>query len=471
MKRDTQQLYEDVKNALRSGEPAALSQVLSDAHPGDIAEVYDLLDDKDRSRLFFELPSQTAAEVVVLLDEAERDVAIEEMDRDGLVALIAEMEPDDATDVLGQLPEEKRKDVLEHVAPEQAQQIEELLTYKEDTAGGIMTKRLVALPADATVRQAIEEIRTSFPDEDLHNIYVVDGDRRLANVVPLRRLVLNEKGVRLGTIGDPDPVAVHVRDDQEEVIHVMSKYDLAAVPVIDDDGRLLGRITHDDVMDAYEQEADEDIYHMAGLAVAETEKASIARAAGLRLSWLVPCLASMAITATVMMAAQHWFEELAVYAALIIFVPMIAAIGGNCGIQISTVIVRGMATGDLAESRFHTALMREGRIALIMAPLCGVAAWLVGRFGLPVMQRLSHSAAGTIAGQAAPGADVARIAFAVGAGMTCAILIAASLGLVLPFLFRRVGVDPAIASGPVVTTVNDIISVAVFLALASVIMA
>jgi len=319
--------------------------------------------------------------------------------------------------------------VLEHVAPEQAQQIEELLTYEEDTAGGIMTKRLVVLPADATVRRAIEEIRTSFPDEDLHNIYVVDGDRRLANVVPLRRLVLNEKDVRLGTIGDPNPVAVHVRDDQEEVIHVMSKYDLAAVPVIDDDGRLLGRITHDDVMDAYEQEADEDIYHMAGLAVAETGKASIVRAAGLRLSWLVPCLASMAITATVMVAAQHWFEELGVYAALIIFVPMIAAIGGNCGIQISTVIVRGMATGDLAESRFDTALMREGRIALIMAPLCGVAAWLISHFGLPIMQRLSYSAAGANAERAAPGADVVRIAFAVGAGMTCAILIAASLGL------------------------------------------
>ncbi len=470
MTTDTQQLYEDVKGALGSSDPAALSRVLSDTHPGDIAEIYDLLDDEDRSRLILGLPSQTAAEVVVLLDEAERDEIIEEMDQERLVELISEMEPDDATDVLGELPEEERKDVLEHVAPEQAQQIEELLTYEEDTAGGIMTKHLVALSADATVRQAVEEIRTSFSDEDLHYIYVVDRDRRLTSVVPLRRLVLNEKGAQLGAIGDTDPVAVHVRDDQEEVIHVMSKYDLAAVPVIDDDGRLLGRITHDDVMDAYEQEADEDIYRMAGLDAAEFEKASIVRAAGMRLSWLVPCLASMAITAAVMMVSQRWFDELAVYAALIIFVPMIAAIGGNCGIQISTVIVRGMATGDLAESRFHTALMREGRIALIMAPICGVAAWLVSRFGLPVMQRLSHSAPGTTAGQATPGADVVRIAFAVGAGMTCAILVAGSLGLMLPFLFRRVGVDPAIASGPVVTTANDIISVAIFLGLASAIM-
>jgi magnesium transporter len=172
-----------------------------------------------------------------------------------------------------------------------------------------------------------------------------------------------------------------------------------------------------------------------------------------------------------MMISQGWFDELAVYAALVIFVPMIGAIGGNCGVQISTIIVRGLATGDLSSSSFQSAFRRESRIALIMSPACGLAAWLICRLGLPVMNRLSHASPKGNGGVGLMfGVDVDRIAFAVGLGMACAILIAALLGMMLPFLFRRIHIDPAIASGPIVTTANDIISVTVFLGLASAIM-
>lgn len=458
----TQAKFERVEAALRSDEPAALSSVLADIRAADLAEIYETLGDDERSKLIFALPPEMVAEVVVLLDEAERGEVVDEMAPEELSEIVAQMEPDDAADVLGELTEEQREGILDTIADEHADKIEELLGYPEDTAGGIMTKDLVALHSSATVREAVREIRTNFPNEDLHYVYVVDESEKLVGIIPLRRLVLSDGLVRLGDICERDPVTIPVAADQEEVVHVFSKYDLAAIPVVDTDDRLLGRITHDDVMDVAEEEADEDIYRMAGLDVAEFERASIVRAAGLRLSWLVPCLLCTSLTAGVMSFAKRWFDLDNVYDALIIFVPMIGAIGGNCGIQISTVIVRGLATGELASSRIRTAFVRESRIALIMAPACGVAAWAVARFIVPAIER---------AEQTEPAAGVVhRVAAAVGTGMTAAILVAAALGIVLPFLFRTVKVDPAIASGPIVTTVNDIISVTIFLSLAAWIM-
>jgi len=445
---------------LRSDDPAALSSVLADIRAADLAEIYEMLGDDERSKLIFALPPEVVAEVVVLLDEIERGEVVEEMDARELSEIVAQMEPDDAADVLGELTEEQREDILETIANEHADKIEELLGYPEDTAGGIMTKDLVALHAGATVREAVREIRANFPDEDLHYVYVVDQAEKLVGIVPLRRLVLSDGMVHLGNICERDPVTIPVTADQEEVVHVFSKYDLAVIPVVDAEGRLLGRITHDDVMDVAEEEADEDIYRMAGLDAAEFERASIVRAAGIRLAWLVPCMASMSISAAVMSVAQKWFAT-PIYNALIVFVPMIGAIGGNCGIQISTVIVRGLATGELASSKFRNAFLREGRIALLMAPVCGLAAWTTARFGVPLLESFFEYDAGC---------SLDRTAFAVGLGMTSAILVAASLGLVLPFFFRSIRVDPAIASGPIVTTLNDLISVTVFLSLAILIM-
>jgi len=456
----TEAKYERVEAALQANEPAALSAVLADIRPADLAEIYELLDDDQRSRLIFVLPPEVVAEVVVLLDGAERGEVVEEMAPEALSELVAQMEPDDAADVLGELPEEKREDVLETIADEHADKIEELLGYPKDTAGGIMTKDLVALHTGATVREAVREIRTSFPNEDLHFVYVVDEAEKLVGIIPLRRLVLCDGSVPLGAICERNPVTVPITADQEEVVHIFSKYDLAAVPVVDAEGRLLGRITHDDVMDVAEEEADEDIYRMAGLDAAEFERASLIRAAGIRMAWLMPCMLSMSISATVMSLAQGWFAT-PIYNALIVFVPMIGAISGNCGIQISTIIVRGLATGELASSRFRHAFARQGRIVLLIAPACGLAAWMLARFGVPLLES---------ALQYDVECSANRTAFAVGLGMTSAILVAALLGLILPFFFRSIRVDPAIASGPIVTTANDLISVSTFLSLSLFIM-
>jgi len=453
---DVTQLLTRIKTLLDSPNDAALVEELVADRPEDVAEIFELLDDEHRSRIIFALPPRTAAEVISLLDEAERSEVVEDLDDEKLTELVAELPPDDAADVIGELPEDRGGEVLEHVPNEQAAKIEELLEYDEESAGGIMTPELIALTGDTTVGQSVRHVRAASPDEDLYQIYVTDERRRLLGTVALRLLVTNAKETRLADICEPDPITVRAREDQEEVVRLFRKYDLAAVPVLDDSDRLVGRITTDDIMDVAEEEAAEDLYRMAGTDPAEMETASPVRAAAIRLSWLLPCMLIMTITATAIALSEARFEA-AVYGAIVAFVPMVGAMSGNSGIQISTVIVRGLATGDLAGTRVSLALRREGVIALIMAPICGLSAALISRLGLPVL-----AAVGALKNSESAGS----VSVAVGLGMTVAILIAGGLGIVLPFMFRRTGVDPAIASGPIITTVNDVISVSIYLIIA-----
>jgi magnesium transporter len=319
-----------------------------------------------------------------------------------------------------------------------------------------MTPDLVALPDTATVAQAIEAVRKASADEEIHYVYVVADGGRLFGVVPLRRLVTNPPGRRLADICERDPIAARVSDDQEEVVHIFRKYDVSAVPVVDEHDRLLGRITHDDVMDVAEEEAEEDIFFMAGTDPAELETSSILRAARIRFQWLLPAFAMMTISAAIIALSESRMHPLA-WGAIVAFIPMIGAMGGNCGVQTSTIIIRGIASGDLAATKLSLALFREGRIALVMAPLCAVFAFLIASFALPLLER---------AGQLTIEVSVVRVSWAVGLGMLTAVLAAASLGILLPFLFRRIGVDPAIASGPIVTTSNDVVSVGTYMLIA-----
>jgi magnesium transporter len=250
---------------------------------------------------------------------------------------------------------------------------------------------------------------------------------------------------------------VYDTDDQETVVQVIRKYDAVEAAVIDKSGQLLGRITHDDLLDVADEEAEEDLFRMAGTDAAELDTHSVFHAARIRLTWLLPCMFGMLLSATVLnFSAPHF--DLALFAALALFVPMIGATGGNSGIQISTVIVRGFATGDVGSTKLVRALLREGRIALAMAPVCGVLAWALVNLFFPVFSWLDPAAEHL----AHPG----QVALAVGSAMTTAIIVAAGLGIALPFSFRRLGVDPAIASGPLVTTMNDVVSVSIYMSMA-----
>ena len=458
---ETDSFHDRLTAALESGDDARLQQELLEARAPDIAESFDLLDDEERSRVLFALPPHTAAEVVVMLDEAVRGDVVEDLDTKALTRIVSEMLPDDAADVLGELTDKEAGEILEHMSDEKKSDIfEELVEYGEETAGGWMTPDVVAVSASATVADATQHVRDATQEEDLNDVYLVDEDRKPVGMVPLRRLVTNDPATKLVDICDRDPVVVYASDDQETVIQIIRKYDAMEAVVVDTDGRLLGRITHDDLLDVAEEEAAEDLFRMAGTDMAELETSSVFQAARIRLTWLVRCMFGMLVTASVLKMSEPRFD-IALFASLVLFGPMIGAMGGNSGIQISTVIVRGFATGELASTKLLRALFREGRIALVMAPICGLTSWGIVTVFFPGFDSFQSNPVRL--------SDPSRGALAVGTAMTSAIMLAAFLGIALPFTFRRLGVDPAIASGPLVTTVNDIVSVALYMTLAIVI--
>ncbi len=457
MKPEQSDLLKRLHEALQEADDVRLAHELSEAHAADIAECFEELDDEERSQIVFSLPPHTAAEVVGLLDEAIRGEVVEELDTESLTEIVSELPPDDAADVLGEMDDEESEEILEQMPDEKSEQIEELLEYDEETAGGIMTPDVVAVPADATVANAVEYVRQATQEEDLHEVYIVDSDGRLVGVVPLRRLVTQPSATKLADICDRDPVSVLAGDDQEAVVQIIRKYDVAEAAVVDEAGRLLGRITHDDLLDVAEEEAAEDLYRMAGTDPAELESHSLFHVVRIRLTWLLPSLFGLLLAASVMRLSESQFDA-TLFAALIIFAPMIAAMGGNSGIQISTVIVRGFATGELGSTKLLRAISREGRVALAIAPVCGVLAWGMVKLFFPLFQKFDLG----VTALANPG----RVALAVGCAMTAAILVAGLLGIILPFTFRRLSIDPAIASGPLITTTNDVVSVAIYMSLA-----
>ena len=441
-----------------SGDDKILAEALSQARAADIAESCEVLGEQERSRILFALPPHTAAEVVIMLDEAVRGDVIDDMDTESITEIVSELTPDDAADMLGELPSEESEEILEHMPDEVADRIEELLEYDESTAGGIMTPDVVVVPASATVSDAVEQIRKATHEDELNEVFIVDANHKLVGTVPLRRLVTNPPATRLSDICDSDPVTVEASDDQETVVQIIRKYDVMEAAVVDADGRLLGRITHDDLLDVAEEEAAEDFLRMGGTDAAELESSSIATAARIRLMFLLPSMLVMLLTATVLAYSELLFTDPELFTALVLFVPMIGATGGNAGIQITTVIVRGFATGELASTKLVRALAREGRIALFMAPICGFLSWGCVRVVFPLFMKFD-GATGDIQ-------TSSQVAMAVGVAMTLAVIVAASLGIALPFSFRRLGFDPAVASGPLVTTMNDVLCVSIYMGVA-----
>ncbi len=464
-----QQLLEQVHELAGTDKREQLRGLLAEQRSSDIAEVVEILDDDQRRMMFDLLDSHEAAEVLEKVDEATRSELFDIFGEEELMKLIAELDLDDAADVLAELPEEESEDVLDHMPEEDAEQIKGLMSYSEDSAGGIMDPVVVSVQEDATVGEAINEIRAQEIEEDFFSIYVVNRLGEFLGDVRIRSLITSGEDTKVKQHINTDTIYVKVDTDQEEVRNIFSKNDLIVVPVLDSENRLAGRITADRVIEVAEEEAAEDMYTMAGTDAAELEKMSVVHAARVRMTWLLPCLAGTAVTAIVALSFRNVFidaERLLIFTTAFAFAPMIAAISGNAGLQTSAIVVCGLATGDLAALRLSQVFAREVRVALLVALCCGI----LGEFICVILPNLMNTEILAGAGEAAESgpiilADHLQIVFAFGVAMFSAIMVATTLGLFLPFLFRRVGIDPAISSGPLVTTANDSISVAIYLSL------
>ncbi|MHC4148497.1 MAG: magnesium transporter [Planctomycetota bacterium] len=449
-------LLQQIEFLLEGGDSHALGEMLNDQRSSDLAEVVEMLDNEQRRVIFDVLDKPIAAEVLEKVNEAARDEIFDLVSEQEINEVISELDLDDAADLLAELPEEISQKVLVSIKPADAARIRKLMTYSEDSAGGIMDPVVISVPEHATVAEAISKIRAAQIDEDFYCVYVVDKLGRFLGDVRIRLLLTCPEDTEISTLVDPDTIYVTAGADQEEVKNIFHKNDLIVAPVLDRDHKLIGRITADRVIEVAGEEAAEDLYTMAGTDPDELDDVSVFHAARVRMTWLLPCLVGTAVTALVLMLFHRKFdfENLAIiYTAAIAFVPMIAAISGNAGLQTSAIVVCGLATGHLAAQKLSQVFMREVRVALLVALSCGIIGGLVCAF-LPELLGNQDSVTRHF-----------HIVMAFSTGMFSAIMVATTLGLFLPFLFRRIGIDPAISSGPLVTTANDSISVAIYMTL------
>jgi len=414
------------------GREDRVQEAMRRLHPADAAEVLDAIEEDDlRSRLFAHLETPRAAAVLSLLGDQARETLLDALPEARLRAFLTALESDDAADLLAELPREKVERLLQSIPPRLSADVRDLLRYDEESAGGIMQREFVALPAAATVDDAIEAVRRRAADvPDIHNIFVVDDHQHLIGVLPLRLLILANPRTALRNLMQIDPMAAHTGMDQEEVATLFSKYDLVSLPVVDASGRLVGRITVDDVVDVIEEEASEDIYRLAGLGNEASVHESVRDSVRRRLPWLVLNLGTCFLSASVVALFEATIQHLAIAAA---FMTMVAGSGGNAGVQTLALVVRGLALGELTFLNARRVVLKEFMTGALNGLALGLIAAIAAYWwkGVPL------------------------IGFVVALAIVGNLCIAALVGVLIPLGLKWCGVDPAIASAVVLTTFTD----------------
>lgn len=438
---DIQKIVEDVRERLAAAEDGQAAGLVAALHPADGADVVAELDADEQVRLVGMLEDAAAADVLAWMEPDEQAEIAAALPAAELSDILDEMEPDDAADVLGELSREQVQATL--AGMEEAAEIEELLEHRDDSAGGIMLPHVVALQADMTAQESIDLLRRLKPQEDsAYYIFITDANSRLVGVLNLRQLVIAEPFTPLRALMNPDVISIPVDADQEEAARQLARYGLLAIPTVDHDGRLVGVITADDIIDVIQEEATEDIYRLAGLDEEERVESSIFVSSRRRLFWLMVNLPTAIVAAGVVGFFQHTIAQVAVLA---MFMPVIAGMGGNAGIQTLTLIVRSIALGEVHLRDSWRALGHETLIGLVNGVCFGLAIGLIGMIwqGMPIL--------GLVAGMA----------------MLVNMLAAAIAGTLVPLGLKLIGADPALASGVIVTTFTDVTGYGCYLGLAT----
>jgi magnesium transporter len=437
-------VLDSVKRLQRMGATANLVNLLQKQHPADLAQLFAELADKDRQSAFsllVERNSRLAMEGLSELGPETGARLLADRSADEIVKLVQDLPSDDAAALIDYLPEELAGAVLEQMEKRPAGgDVGELLEYEEQTAGRIMNPKVFALAEDMTAGEAITALQGSRDVEVVFYLYVIDARRHLVGVVSLRRLLLVSPPTPLKRIMTTDLISVRVDMDQEEVARLVASYNLLAIPVVDEENKLAGVITVDDVIDVIKDEATEDVYRLAGLTGDDRVFSSPTESLRKRLPWLIVNLATAFLAASVVGLFQH---TISVVTALAVFMPVVAGMGGNAATQTLTVIVRGIALGELTWGNSRKALVKETLVGLGNGLACGLVGALV------VFVFKGDYWLGTILGMA----------------MVINMFIAATAGTLIPLALRAMKIDPALASSVFITTLTDVFGFLSFLGL------
>lgn len=449
------ELFEQVQSGLEAGQLDQVVTEIQTLHPADAARVVSVIAKDSAAQLLAAMPPDFAAEVLSELDESYSAELLEGASLDRLTGLINRLESDDAADVLGEMDAEITPHVLQGLEDRDA--ITGLLAYGPETAGGIMAAEFVAVPERATVAEATEEVRRNAETvEEIFVLFVVDDAGCLTGFVSLKRLLLSPSNVRIGDMMEQEVLSVTPDIDQEEVVRIIERYNLISLAVVDAERRLIGRITIDDAMDVIREEAEEDYQRLSGITGDEEPTDSVFRITRGRLPWLFLGMIGAAFAGLVIGLFDENIREASVLAT---FIPVVMAMAGNAGIQSSAIIVQGLASGDVWSGQLMRRLGKEVVVALLNGLVLAFALAIVVMIIFMVGADLWDSVQQVVA--------PARLAITAAFSLFVVVMLAAAIGAATPLLLDRIDIDPALATGPFITTSNDIISLVVFFTLAT----
>ena len=442
----TNELLANITSYIEASNDKRIIALFEEMHYADVAEILDELSFDDVIYIIKLIDSEKTSAVLMELDEDIREKILQKLSAKEIAEEVEELDSDDAADIIGELSEERQEAVMSQIEDEEhVKEIEELLTYDEDSAGGLMAKELVKVNENWNVLKCVREMRLQAEEVTrVHSIYVVDDNEKLKGRLSLKDLLIASTKTAISEVYIPKVDFVNVHDNLDEVSNKMRKYDLEAIPVVDNDGVLLGRITIDDIVDIIKEEADKDYQLAAGLIQDVEADDSILQLTKARLPWLFLGLLGGVGAFLIMQMFENTFEENAV---LFFFTPLIAAMAGNVGVQSSAIIVQGLANDDVKGS-INSRLIKE----MLLAALNGLvlAVFLFGFVWLCEGKM--------------------NTALAISASLVAVIIVAGLIGTFVPLFLNKRGIDPAIATGPFITTSNDIFGILIYFMIAKIIL-
>ncbi len=446
MKEFTDEYLHNIRSIIAANDEDGARRELADLHPADIAELYQDLDLNEAEFLYKLLDEETAADVVMELDEEDRRKLLSNMDAEDIAKqFIDHLDVDDAVDLIQELDEEDRDEILSHIDDvEQAGDIIDLLKYDEDTAGGLMGTEMIVVNENWSMPECIKQMRMQAEDMDeVYNVYVIDNDNKLRGILPLKKLITDPSVSKVKRVMEEDPVAVKVDTPIDEVALDFEKYDLVAMPVVDSIGRLLGRITFDDVMDQVRESQERDYQLASGISSDVDADDSVLAQTKARIPWLLIGILSGILASLILTGFE---DQLAAVTALALFIPVIGGTGGNVGVQASAIVVQGLANGSLDVKEFSRQLWKEVVIGLLNATILTGVIFIYNLIMLP--------------GEFAVTISVATSLF-------CVVMFASVLGTLVPMTLEKIHINPALATGPFIQISNDLVGIIIYVEIAT----
>jgi len=441
----TKELIEQITLLIQQQDDTAILTLLEDEHYADIAELLDELNFDGATYIIKLLDSDKTSDVLMELDEDIREKILKNLSAKEIAEELEELDTDDAADMIAELPEERQESVISHIEDEEhVKDIVELLTYDENSAGGLMAKELVSVNENWNVTQCVREMRAQAENVTrVHSIYVVDDEDKLKGRLSLKDLLVTPTKTHISEVYIPKVDAVNVNEKAEDVALIMQKYDLEAIPVIDDDHKLLGRITIDDIVDVIKEEAEKDYQLAAGITEDVEADDTIFEHTRARLPWLFLGLLGGISAATIMSGFEEMMEK---HAILFFFTPLIAAMAGNVGVQSSAIIVQGLANNDLKGS-ISNRLLKEFSLSIVNGFILSIILFVFTWFLYGNL----------------------KVSSAISISLVAVIIMAGIIGTFIPLFLNKRGIDPAIATGPFITTSNDIFGILIYFMIAKLI--